>query len=58
MVLFYLNWPAFMNFPLHEGPISQTSEFKQCFDSFYVTDSPLSVINIAEMAFFFKTDQS
>ena len=36
-----------MNFPLDEGPVSQTSEFKQCFDSFYVTDSRLSVTNIA-----------
>ena len=42
-----------MNFPLDEGPVSQTSEFKQCFDSFYVTDSPLSVTNIAEMALFY-----
>ena len=41
-----------MNFPLDERPVSQTSEFKQCFDSFYVTDSPLSVTNIAEMELF------
>ena len=41
-----------MIFPLEEGPVSQTSEFKQCFDSFYVTDSPLIVTNIAEMALF------
>ena len=27
-------------------------EFKQSLDSFYVTDSPLSVTNIAEMAMF------
>ena len=53
MELFYSNWPAFMNFPLDEGPVSQTIEFKQCFDSFYVTDSPLSVTNIAEMALFY-----
>ena len=53
MAMFYSNWPPFMNFPLHEGPVSQTSEFKQCFDSFYVTDSPLSVTNIAEMAMFY-----
>ena len=33
MELFYSNWPAFMNFPLDEGPVSQTIEFKQCFDS-------------------------
>ena len=45
-----------MNFPLDEGPVRQTSQickFKQCFDSFYVTDSPLSVTNIAEMALFY-----
>ena len=42
-----------MNFPLDEGPVSQTIEFKQYFDSFYVTDSPLSVTNIAEMALFY-----
>ena len=27
-----------------------TGQFKQSLDSFYVTDSPLSVTNIAEMA--------
>ena len=42
-----------MIFPLEEGRVSKTSEFKQCFDSFYVTDSPLSVTNIAEMAMFY-----
>ena len=50
MAMFYLNWPAFMNFPLYEGPVSQTSEFKQSLDSFYGTDSPLSVTKIAGMA--------
>ena len=29
-------------------------EFKQSLDSFYVTDSPLSVTNIAEMALFYS----
>ena len=42
-----------MNFPLDEGPVNLTSEFKQGFDSFYVTDSPLSVTDIAEMAVFY-----
>ena len=42
-----------MNFSLDERPVSQTSEFKQCFDSFYVTESPLSVTNIAEMSMFY-----
>ena len=34
-------------------PVSPTSQFKQSLDSSYVTDSPLSVSNIAEMAMFF-----
>ena len=42
-----------MIFPLQEGPVSQTGEFKQSLDSFNVTDSPLSVTNIAEMALFY-----
>ena len=42
-----------MILPLEEGPVSQTGEFKQRLDSFYVTDSPLSVTNIAEMAVFY-----
>ena len=25
MAMFYSNWPAFMNFPLDEGPVSQTT---------------------------------
>ena len=41
-----------MIFPLEEGPVSPTVEFKQILDSFYDTDSPLSVTNIAEMAMF------
>ena len=53
MALFYSNWPAFTNFPLDEGPVSQTGEFKQSLDSLYVTDSPLSVTNIGEMAMFY-----
>ena len=39
--------------PLQEGPVSQTSEFKQSLDSFYVTDRPISVTNLAEMAMFY-----
>ena len=42
-----------MIFPLQEWPVSETGEFKQSVDSFYVKDSPLSVINIAEMALFY-----
>ena len=52
MALFYLNWPVLMILPWGEGPVSQTW-FKQIRDSFYVTDSPLSVTNIAEMAMFY-----
>ena len=54
MSLFYLNWPVLMIFSLLEGPVSQTSEFRQSLDSFYVIDSPLSVTNIAEMALFYS----
>ena len=43
-----------MIFPLQEGPVSQTAEFKLNLDSFYDTDSPLSVTNIAEMAMFYS----
>ena len=42
-----------MIFPLEEGPVSQAGEFKQILDSFYVTYSPLSVNNTAEMAMFY-----
>ena len=34
-------------------PISPTGQFKQSLDSFYVTESPLSVTNMAEMAMFY-----
>ena len=52
MAKFYLNWLVLMIFPLQEGPVRQTGEFKQSLDSFYDTDSSLSVTNIAEMALF------
>ena len=42
-----------MIFPLEEEPVSQMGEFKQSFDSFYFTDSPLSVTNISKMALFY-----
>ena len=41
------------DFPLQGGPVSPTGEFKQILDSFYDTDSPLCVTNIAEMAMFY-----
>ena len=34
-------------------PVSLTGQFKYSLDSFYVTDSPLSVTNIAEMVMFY-----
>ena len=33
-------------------PVIPTGQFKQSLDSFYVTDSHLSVTNIAQMAIF------
>ena len=53
MAMFYLNWPVLMILLLEEGPVSQTGEFKQSLDSFYVTNSPLSVTNIGKMAMFY-----
>ena len=42
-----------MIFHLEEVSVSPTGKFKQSLDSFYVTDSPLSVTNIAQMAMFY-----
>ena len=53
MAKFYSNWPVLMILPFEEWPVSQTCEFKQIRYCFYGTDSPLSVINIAEMAMFY-----
>ena len=50
MAMFYIKLTSLNDFPLEEGPISLNGQFKQSLDSFYFTDSPLSVINIAEMA--------
>ena len=41
------------DFPLEEIPFSPTGQFKQSLDSFYVTDSHLSVTNISQMAMFY-----
>ena len=40
------------DYPIRYRPVSPTDQFKQSFASFYVTDSPLSVTNIAELAMF------
>ena len=34
-------------------PVSPTGQFKQSLDSFYVTDRPLSVTIVAQMAMFY-----
>ena len=51
--MFYIKLTSLNNFPIKEGPISLTGQFKQSLDSFYVTDSPLSVTNIAQMPIFY-----
>ena len=51
--MFYIKLTSLNDFPLEDGPISSTGQFKQNLDSFYVTDSPLGVTNIAEMAMFY-----
>ena len=50
--MFHLKLTSLSDFSIEEGPISPTVQFKQILDSFYVTDSPLIVTNIAEMAMF------
>ena len=51
--MFYIKPTSLNDFPLEDGPISPTGQFKQSLDRFYVTDSPLSVTNIAEMEMFY-----
>ena len=51
--MFYIKLTSLNDFPLEDGRISPTGQFKQSLDSFYVADSPLSVTNIAEMATFY-----
>ena len=53
MAIFYIKLTSLNDFPLEEGPTSPTGQFKHSLDSFYVTDSPLSVTNIAQMAMFY-----
>ena len=50
--MFYIKLTSFDDFLLEDGPISPTGQFKQSLDSFYVTDSPLCVTHIAQMAWF------
>ena len=51
--MFYTKMTSLKDFSLDEVPFSPTGQFKQSLDSFYVTDSPLSVTNIAQMAMFY-----
>ena len=53
MSLFYIKLTSLNDFPLEEVPVSPNCQFKQSLDSFYVTDSHLSVTNIAQMAMFY-----
>ena len=57
MAMFYIKLTSLNDFPLENEPISPTGEFKQSLDGFYVTDSPLSVTNIAQMAMFYLNGQ-
>ena len=50
--MFYIKLTSLNDFSLEDGPIIPTCQFKQSLDSFYVTDSPLSATNIAEMQCF------
>ena len=51
--MFYIKLTSLTDFHVEEVPVSPTGQFKQSLDSFYVTDSPLSVTNIAETAMFY-----
>ena len=50
--MFSIKLTSLNDFYLEKGPISPTGQFKQSLDSFYATDSPLSVTNIAQLAMF------
>ena len=52
MAMFQIKMTILNDFSLEEVPVSPTGQFKQSLYSFYVTDSPLSVTNIAEMQCF------
>ena len=45
--MFYIKLIILNDFSLEEVPVSPTDRFKKSLDSFYVTDSHLSVTNIA-----------
>ena len=51
--MFSIKLTSLNDFPIEEGPISPTGQFKQSLDNFYDTGSPLCVTNIAVMAMFY-----
>ena len=51
--MFSINLTSLNDFPQEDETISPTGQFKQSLDSFYVSYSPLSVTNTAEMAMFY-----
>ena len=53
MAMFNVKLTNLDYFSLENGPISPTGQFKQSLNRFYVTNSPLSVTNKAEMAMFY-----
>ena len=53
MAMFYIKLTSLNDFPIEEVPVNPTGQFKQSLDSFYITDSLLSVANIAQMAMFY-----
>ena len=53
MALFYIKLTSLNDFPLVEVPVSPIGQFKQSLDSFYVTNSPLSVTNNAQIGMFY-----
>ena len=50
MAMFYIKLTSLNDFPIEEVPVNPAGQFKQSLDSFYITDSHLSVTNIAQMA--------
>ena len=52
MAMNYIKVTILNDFSLEEVPVSPTGRFKESFYSFYATDSPLSVTNIAQMRMF------
>ena len=51
--MFYIKMTILNDFSQDDEPVSGTGQFKQSLDSFYVTDSPLNVTNIAKTAMFY-----